>query len=205
MTEEENTIANQEQLEVANEENGENVENLYVVPNEDYDKKENDLISDKEWGEWVNSLIEFLDKYKHAFKTMEFLLEVKKKGDDCSRTYTGMWTLDMLHEAAKKDRQHLGAQFELDLVDKLQKPWNQIMHNIRDARKELLGTKCIDFFFAEYKESSKVITRDQLQTKGENNADRWMFLTKHCYELGLTKYKPYQDFLGKIMIEMVKY
>lgn len=163
-----------------------------------------DLIGDFEWEGFLYKLVTFLNKHEKAFDVIDFLAQVKMKVEDCSRCYTAMWSLDMIHNAVRDNPDKFTETFKNDLND-LQVEWDKIMDRIRPQRKELIGEKCIENFFNLYTEHSKVATREEVAKLADNNHDRWYALCKLCNEKGLNSTKPYQDFVGKLMVLMAKY
>lgn len=169
----------------------------------------NELIADGVWEEWLYHLVITLGKYDKVFNNMEFLGQIKCKIEDCSRSYTGMWVLDMLYETVQKNQTsltnlNLYEQFVDDLKE-LQAKWNDLMNPIRETRRRLLGKKCLEFFYKHYRGASQVYERSAIKDLGSNNGDRWFQVSKKAHELGLTSNEEYKEFLAKLMIEMVKY
>jgi hypothetical protein len=168
-------------------------------------KKENlEIITDSEWDTFLAVLMNFLTHYENTIDVMDFLGQVKNKNQDCSRCYTGMWTLDMLHNLVQDKGDKLNADFKANLTQ-VQRVWSTIMERVRPLRKNLMGRKCIEFFYAKYSEASNVATPDEVEKLADNDGDRWYLLSKLCHDKGLNDDKVYQDFIAKLMVEMVKY
>ena len=163
-----------------------------------------DLITDDEWDAWLKQLVKLLEQHEKVLDAVDFLAQIKQKVDDCSRAYTGMWTLDMLHQAYDMYKDKLPEDFKVDL-DSLQSDWNVIMERIREQRKELLGKKCIQFFYENFATAENVVPSKELDSLKATKNEKWMYISKRCFEAGLNNDKDYQDFIGKLMIEMVKY
>jgi hypothetical protein len=163
-----------------------------------------DLVPLKEWEEWLHKLVMFLERHEKQIDTLKFLEQVKQKIEDCSRSYTGMWVLETLHQSVEKHKASLKPEF-LEDVQALNTSFDILMYPIREQRKELLGVKCTEFFYTEYKDANKLFPQDQLETLGSTWASRWLELCKHLHDKGITSTKEYQKFAGKMLVEMVKY
>lgn len=168
--------------------------------------EETDLISGSEWELWLGRLMGLLNKYGKCIDVIDFLGQIKMKVEDCSRAYTGMWTLDMLHQFAESPqvKQAGDVVFKQD-VAQLQKEWSVIMDRIRPARKELIGKKCLEYFYENYAGATKVYTKDEAEKLASNDGDRWYLVCKKANDMGLNDNKEYKEFLAKIMVAMVKY
>ena len=165
--------------------------------------KEKELIKDSDWENWLEDLVQFLKRFESSLDIISFLNEIRHKIEDCSRCYTAMWTLDMLHENAQK--LDLGNKTKVfkDSINTLQSKWNRLYKPIRETRKELLGEKCIIYFNTNFKYAVQVIGETPLPTSGYH--DTWVEISKRAHEQGWTDKKEYKDFLGLLMIEMAKY
>jgi hypothetical protein len=163
-----------------------------------------ELIDIDTWEAWSVKLVTFLDKYSKKINVVDFLGQIKQKIDECSRAYTGMWTLDMLHKSERELGTALPKEFSVDLAE-LQGEWNVIMERVREPRKELLGRECIKYFYDNYKGAERVHKQSKIGELGSSDAERWMSLCKKAHDKGLNADKEYQDFVGKLMVEMVKY
>jgi hypothetical protein len=163
-----------------------------------------DLIPLEAWENWLHKLVMFLERHEQHIDTLKFLEQVKLKIEDCSRAYTGMWVLETLHQSTEKHKAVVKEEFLKDVQD-LNVSFDMIMYPIRDQRKELLGVKCIEFFYTAFKDANKHFPQDQIDTLGSTWAARWLELCKRLHDKGLTSTKEYQKFAGKMLVEMVKY
>ena len=168
---------------------------------EPLEEKNADLIEDQDWEDFLYHLVNALNKYDKKFDMIRFLGEIKTKVADCSRAYTGMWTLDMLHQTVDK----LGSESELQAdLQSLQKRWDSIMAKIRESRKELICSKCIEAFFRDYKNHEKVMTSQEADQLKGTHSERWIEISRLAHEkVGADQ--DYQAFQGKLMVQMVKY
>lgn len=178
-------------------------EDSQITVVEPYECKTNDLIETNIWEEWLFYLVKFLNDYENVFNVTDFLGQIKQKVEECSRAYTGMWTLDMLHMTASKHESVISKEYREGLDD-LQKRWNDIMKPIREARKELICRKCIELFCDTYNNKYKVLTKKQVDSFKGTYEEQWRDMQKlvHAKEEHKTHY---QAFLGKLMTEMTKY
>jgi hypothetical protein len=165
-----------------------------------------ELISLEIWEVWLAKVVQFITSFDRVIDVVGMLGQIKMKIEDCSRCYTGMWTLDMLHECWKNNNMKLKPAFKTGL-DVLQADWNLIMGPIRDKRRELIASKCIDFFQANFKEWQKVVSKTMLTNwmSTMSSHDAWMNVCKCAADNGWNEDKQYKKFLAKLLIEMTKY
>jgi hypothetical protein len=124
------------------------------------DQEDKDMIPIQKWEGWVQKLLQFIDQYSRVFDVIEFLGQIKNKLEDCSRAYTGMWTLDMLHESCKKYRDQLPASV-FDDLQQLQNEWNILFEPYREQRKQLICQHCIDMFYQQFSLAEQVVPRSK--------------------------------------------
>jgi hypothetical protein len=165
-----------------------------------------DLLSLSLWEAWLAEVVKFITSFDGQIDVVGMLGQIKLKVEDCSRCYTGMWTLDTLHQAWEQNNMKLKPSFKTGL-DKLQADWNLMMLPIRDKRKFLLGRKCIDFFTSNYADWQKIVTKSMLENYCAtlNPHDAWMNICKRAADDGWNEDKQYKKFLAKLMVEMTKY
>jgi len=165
-----------------------------------------DLISIEVWEAWLSKLVQFITSFDGKIDVVGMLGQLKMKVEDCSFSYTGMWTLDTLHEAWAKNSKKLGAEFKKGL-DELQTEWNGIMGGIREQRRELLGKKCVEYLVNNFKDWQKIISQHMLEALLAKNSlgDVWAIISKQAKDDGWMDNADYKKFLSKLMIEMTKY
>ena len=71
-----------------------------------------DIIPDDKWDAWLNTLVRMLDKYEKKLDVVTFLGQIKQKIDDCSRTYTAIWIIEMLFQSVTKLKSDVGDEFK---------------------------------------------------------------------------------------------
>ena len=140
---------------------------------------DDDLIPIEKWESWVQKLLQFIDEYSRVFDVIEFLGQIKNKLEDCSRAYTGMWTLDMLHESCKKYRDQLPANV-FDDLQQLQQEWNTLFEPYKEQRKQLICNRCIDMFFKQFSLAETVVSRAKVQELGTTDELRWKEISRLC-------------------------
>ena len=175
---------------------------LQNIP-ERYQANHVELVSDTEWQSFLSNLIGVLEQFNTKIEVVDFMGQIKQKIEDCSRSYTGMWTLDMMHECYKQNKEKL-PEFKASL-DELQQKWDGIMSNIREERKQLLGYKCVEYFYSKYAGADKVCAIQELNKRSEDWHQKWLFLSKAAQQQNLYQNKEYQAFLAGLMVEMTKY
>jgi len=163
-----------------------------------------ELISDSEWTLWFNAVATLLEKYNSKLDVTPFYKEISKKTKDCSRSYTGIWIIEMLYGTAQKQQAVMGQTF-LDDVTQLKHAWDTLFEPYRNRRKELICQKCIDYFFAEYEGATTILSQEEADKLEGLFVDRWNHISKLCADKGLMENEQYKRFLGKLMNEMVKY
>ena len=165
-----------------------------------------EFITDEQWELFSNQVLSFLNKYSKKLDIVGFLGQIKQKLDDCSRTYTGSWVIEMLFKTNEKHAETLGASFYTDIKE-LQLTWDtKIMLPIRQQRQDYICEKCIEYFFDTYKQAEKIITKEKAsQLPAQSTTHRWNQISKMCADKGLLEDPDYKEFLGKLMVEMVKY
>ena len=147
-----------------------------------------------------------LDGYEKHMNVIEFLGQIKSKIDDTSRCYTATWTLDMLHKSIEDNKKNKSALPEAftDSVKKLQAEWDAIITPLREQRFNILGTKCIQFFYSNYPEAYTIIPYKQVKTFGPTAAAQWKKLSEKLHQAA-NGTPEYSAFIGKLMVEMVIY
>ena len=163
-----------------------------------------DLIPDDEWDGWLRQLVNFLTRYDKLVDGPTFLKRIEEKIKDCSRSYTAIWVIEMLYFTIEKNRDKLGTAFIRE-VTQLQDDWNTLFTPFKEARKELICNKCIEYFYQQYEGASEVISKENAYTLEGNAAEKWQTISKMCKDAGLLENEQYKQFLGQLMAEMVKY
>ena len=163
-----------------------------------------DIIPDDNWDTWLNSLVRMLDKYEKKLDVVTFLGQIKQKIDDCSRTYTAIWIIEMLFQSAVKLKDDVGDEFEAD-VNQIKKSWDVLYAPYKQQRMQLICSECINFFYSEFEDASKVIKREKVDKMAGSSTEKWNQVSKICHEKGLSSDEKYQLFQQKLMNEMVKY
>lgn len=163
-----------------------------------------DIIPDDKWDAWLNTLVRMLDKYEKKLDVVTFLGQIKQKIDDCSRTYTAIWIIEMLFQSVAKLKADVGDEFEAD-VNLMKKSWDVLYAPYRQERMQVICSKCIDFFYSEFEDASKVIKRDKVDKMAGSSVEKWNQVSKMCHDKGLASDEKYQLFQQKLMNEMVKY
>ena len=173
---------------------------------EDLDIAPKEYIEIDIWEQYLAQIVQFISGFEGKVDVVSMLGQIKMKIDDCSRIYTGMWTLDTFHQAYEKDGKKLGATFKRGL-DTLQSRWNDMMMPIREERKQRIARKCIHMFMTEYEDATKIMSRRMVEDMlGKTTAhDIWSHISKEAHASGWTNEKPYKTFLSKLMVEMTKY
>ncbi len=165
-----------------------------------------DFITDEKWELFTNQLLSLLNAYQHQLDLVGFLGQIKQKLDDCSRCYTGSWIIEMLYKTNDKHTETLGNTFALRVNELKQFYDREIVDPIRQQRQDFICQKCMDMFYAEFKGASKIISREKaLALDALSDTHRWNQICKMCADKGLLNDEEYKSFLGKIMVEMVKY
>ena len=162
-----------------------------------------ELVGDNDWQSFLSNLVGVLEQFNTKIEVVDFMGQIKQKIEDCSRSYTGMWSLDMMHECYKQNQDKL-PEFKQSL-DALQNQWNEIMGNIREERKELLGYKCVEFFYKHYSGAEHVVSMKDLNKMKEGWHQKWLHVSRTAQQQNLHQDKEYQGFLAHLMIEMTKY
>jgi len=163
-----------------------------------------DIIPDTEWDQWLKSLTTMLDKYHKKLDVLSFLGQIKQKIDDCSRTYTAIWVIEMLFQSIPKLKADVGDEFEADVND-IKKQWDTLYAPHKQQRMDLICEKCIDEFYSRFEGANKVITREKANRLAGSATQRWNAISKMCYDKGLNQDEKYQQFLNSLMVEMNKY
>ncbi len=167
-----------------------------------------ELISDDKWNLWLNTLTNFITELDGVISVFDLLGRIKYKIENCSRSYTAMWTLDTLIECWKQNETHLEPSFKSS-IDRLQREWNMIYEPVKEQRKQLLAMKCILFYTSECKEKDQILTQEEycqiMEQPSYTPHDQWTAICKYAQEKGFTSNPSYKQFLGKLMVEMTKY
>jgi hypothetical protein len=167
-------------------------------------KKMQDVIPDEGWDEWLHELTQFLAKYEKQVDTVTFLGRIKQKIEDCSRSYTAIWVIEMLFMTYEQNRAALGAQFDID-VKTIKASWDRLFDPVKDTRKQLICSKCIDYFYDQYAGANAVISKEDALRLPGVPSEQWSTVSKMCHDAGLHSDEDYKRFLGQLMAEMVKY
>ena len=163
-----------------------------------------DLIPDEGWDAWLRQLVNFLTRYEKLVDGPTFLKRIEEKIKDCSRSYTAIWVIEMLYFTVEKNRDRLGTAFIRE-VTQLHDDWNALFTPYKEARKELICNKCIEYFYAEYEGANEVISKEDAYKLEGTAANKWQTISKMCKDAGLHDNEQYKRFLGQLMAEMVKY
>jgi hypothetical protein len=167
-----------------------------------------ELISDDKWNLWLSTLTNFITELEGVINVLDLLGRIKYKIENCSRSYTAMWTLDTLIECWKQNETSLEPSFKAS-IDRLQREWNMIYEPVKEQRKQLLAMKCILFYISECKEKEEILSPQEYMEIMEHPSytphDQWTAICKRAHEKGFTSILSYKQFLGKLMVEMTKY
>lgn len=166
-----------------------------------------ELVPDEKWNLWLKTLTDFIMELDGVINVLELLGHIKNMIESFSRSYTAMWTLDTLLECWKNNESQLDISFKSS-IDRLQREWTYIYDPIKEQRKQLLATKCIQFFKEKCKDRHEIVSDIELQMMTENTTtpnDLWVAISKIAHDKGWTSKPSYKHFLGQLVIEMAKY
>ena len=162
-----------------------------------------EVIPDKEWDKWLDDLTVMLMKYTKVFKVVDFIQELTKQVEQCSRFYTMLWAMETLRDASKRYKS-TNPTIAKDVED-IQRSVNELSAKYGEKRKQLLGIQCIDYFVKNYPNYPLIITLEEIQQLKMPPHAKWLEISKRCHDHKLHETPEYKAFIEKLVTEMVKY